>query len=786
MKKIITSTFMILILMGQIAVAQEELTEEVFDLSLEELMQMEVTSVSKKAERLQDVASSIYVVTSSDIEKSGATTIHEVLRNVPGYWGIQTEYNAVQASVRNSPVTNGSFGTVLYLLDGTSIQNLMGSDFSFGNFDIPLDEIDRIEVIRGSGGTIYGANSATGVISIFTKNPAKYDGVNVNVAGGNAGYINGSIRAGGAINEKVSLSAYGKVRSFGGFGSLAGEDENGNATVTSSRFVEDYEKSTMLSGGIKGAFQLSEASKLSFRTHYNSLDKFQYSNYFNTDFIFNQQDVLVGNEVDANRLVANIQYDLSFNDNHALFFRISTNKENDFFITGGGGRISNSMVDFEFQDNISIGEDNDLIFGANYRTVNFDVHDQNNAEILNYFDPQASESIKGIFAQDKLSLANGKFIMTLGIKAENYSLVNDEFYLSPMAKFTFKPTENLSIWGGFTQSYTTPGFTNTNIDLVLLQLPSVAEWTAMAPNIVFGQAYQGALDAGLDAAGAQAAAAAFVASPAGQATIQGTIAAKPLDIAVKNGSTTVPTKFSTFELGARIALNSMMTLESNFYYTNISDGIGVNPGDASEENVEMLTQPGRFADYFLYGNYVEGNTTGLETMMRIIPNSNLRFELSHSWSKSEWSTQDNEDFDISTLSADQIDQTPDTPEVPQHIVRLKTDYNFGSGFNANLGLIHASEFATQSNYILDQERYENIVESTVVDNINATTIAENNSRTIVNLRLNKKLMDDKLDVFVFGNDIFNKGIIANTNQISNVTLSQIGAMYGFGVNYKLK
>jgi outer membrane receptor protein involved in Fe transport len=102
-----------------------------------------------------------------------------LLREVPGYWGIQDEYNNVTSAMRFSATTNGGAGTVLYLLDGTPIQDLMASTFTNWNFDIPLDEIERIEIIKGSGGVIYGANSATGVVNIFTKSPDNYDGLNI-------------------------------------------------------------------------------------------------------------------------------------------------------------------------------------------------------------------------------------------------------------------------------------------------------------------------------------------------------------------------------------------------------------------------------------------------------------------------------------------------------------------------------------------------------------------------------------------------------------------------------
>jgi outer membrane receptor for ferrienterochelin and colicin len=167
--------------------------EDLFAMDFEDLLGMEVTSVSKKAERLQDVAASIYVVTSDDIAKSGATNLFEVLRTVPGFWGVQDSYNSVSSSIRNSSILDGTSGTVLYLLDGTPIQDQMNSTFVFSNFDIPLDEIDRIEVIRGSGGTVYGANSATGVVNIFTKDPEKYDGINVKVEGASSNYMSASV-----------------------------------------------------------------------------------------------------------------------------------------------------------------------------------------------------------------------------------------------------------------------------------------------------------------------------------------------------------------------------------------------------------------------------------------------------------------------------------------------------------------------------------------------------------------------------------------------------------------
>lgn len=776
-KFLIGSVLSLSMLMSPNLYGQED--DSMFEMSLEDLMNIEITSVSKKAERLQDVSSSIYVVTSKDIEHSGATTLHEVLRLVPGYWGVQDEYSNAESNIRYSQVTNGLTGTVLYLLDGTPIQDLMASSFSFRNFDIPLDEIDRIEVIRGSGGTIYGANSATGVVNIFTKNPDQYDGINARAEAASAGYVSTSVRAGGAISEDFSVSGYAKMRLFDGFGSLAGTDQNGNQVVANSRFTEDYDKIDMYSFGLKAKYKLNENGSLSMNTHFNTLKTIDYSAYYGDDFAFSDNDILIKKDVSANRLVGNLRYDHNFSDDHSIFVRASTNMENDYQKLAGGYEISNATYDFEIQDNLSLGDFNDLSVGINYRINKFDVHDINSTSNVNYRDPQSSESLKGAFIQDKIKLAGGKVNFLLGIKAENYSLVNDEYYLSPMAKISYIPTENLTFWGGFTQSFSTPGFNNTNIDLFLFQTPSDAAWTQAATQGVYQNAYDAAIDGGADAATAEAQAQAYIASPEGIDTINTTAQSQKdsnPNIAVKNGSNTVPSRFRTWEAGFRANIDNQLTFESNFYYTSIKDGIGVSTAAAGKIE-ESATQPGRMAFYYLYGNYVQGTTLGTESTVKIIPVSGVTFEMTHSYVKSTWEEQENPDFATTGK-----DLTPNVSKVPSHVFRFKGDFDLPRQINLSASMIYGTSFNSQSNYMVNQERYENIATSEA----GSVVIAPDGERTIINLRVEKKWLDDQLTAYVFGNDIFNDGIEANTNQVYNVTRSQIGAMFGLGLNYKLK
>jgi outer membrane receptor protein involved in Fe transport len=655
---------------------------------------------------------------------------------------------------------------------------------------MPLSDIERIEVIRGSGGAIYGANSATGVVNIFTKNPEDYKHLTASVQGATPGYLSASINASGALSTRLAASGYAKMRYFDGFESMTGVDEDGNRTIESSRFKKNYDKSMMSSIGFKLNYKLSARTKLSMRSHFNALSKYAYSNYTTAnslDLLTRSitNDVLVEKKVNSNRLVSNIRLDHSFNDSHSLFLRVSTNQENDFHNLAGGYEVSNAIYDFEAQDNIAIGAFNDLSFGANYRAVKIDIHDIENPNGINYVNPQSNESIKGFFFQNKLKLIDNKLNLIVGLKAENYSLINDEFYLSPMAKASFKVTENFTLWGGFTQSFTTPGFNLTNIDLYLFQTPPIETWTAVATQAIYGSVYNNAYQANINngdtpedaAAAAVNTANNFVASPQGQATIAGTasnLQSQTPNVALKNGKT-IPTQFDTYEFGFRTNLGGKWSLESNLFYTQITDGFSPS---VNREMSESITQPGRFASYIPYGNYVQGISKGVESSIRFRPSRKFFFELSHTYLKSTWKYQENADFDVNDASIIR-DKTPVTPEIPEHMVKFRTSLDIAKGLNVSLGVITTSKYATEATYKFDSERYP-----VVTFPEPATVIAKDASRTIVNLRIEKKMMEnDNLSIYAFGNDIFNKGMIEDTNNIYNTTLSKIGAMYGLGINY---
>ncbi len=729
---------------GTAAIAQEEQNKnDMIEMDFEDLMGIDITSVSKKAERLQDVASSIYVITNDDIRKSGATTLHELLRNVPGYWGIQDEYNSVTSSVRYSSAEHSTKGTVLFLLDGTPILELMTSHMSYRNFDIPLDEIERIEIIKGSGGVIYGANSATGVVNIFTKDPDKYDGINIRAEGAAPGYVSTSLRAGGKVSEKLAISGYGKVRYFKGYGLLPEfdgaqvtvplSDGSGTATIPNA-YTGDFEASTMFSMGAKAKFKFSENTSIIFRAHYNRLLKEDYSIVIDSAGLLSGTDTKIHKNIIDNRLVSSIRLDHSFGENNSFFARISTNRENDYVKLSGGYEALNQIIDFEIQDNFTIGK-NDFSVGVNYRILNFNIHDINSEEMIKYIDPINTEILFSAFIQDKISFSD-KLDLIVGIKGENYTLLHSSYFWSPMAKLSYRPKKSITIWTGFTQSYATPGYDQTNLDMLLISAPS---------------------NSGIN------------------------------NVGITNGIDKSPARFQILELGFRANVKNKVTFETNLFYNLFVDGISLTP-EVVETNHQSPTRPGVYVDYYIYGNSIKGSSVGAETIIKARPTSNLTLELSHTFLKTKIEYQENDYFDINGLTDEQINKTPDVPTMPENIIRFRASYDISSSLNISTSLVWASEFRTETKYRYENQRYITIY-GEGKEAINpiynqGTTIAENSSRFIFNIRAEKNLLEDALSVFVFGNDIFNSGLIAHTDELHNATMSQIGAMYGLGVNYK--
>jgi iron complex outermembrane recepter protein len=175
-------------------------------LSMEGLMNIEVTSVSNKEQKLSRTAAAIFVITQEDIRRSGATNIPDLLRMVPGL--DVAEINGSTWAIGSRGLNSQFANKLLVLVDGRSVYSPTFSGVFWDTLDLPLFDIDRIEVIRGPGGTIWGANAVIGVISIFTKKAAETNGTTLEAGGGTLQQGFGFVQFGEPLGRKSDFRVY--------------------------------------------------------------------------------------------------------------------------------------------------------------------------------------------------------------------------------------------------------------------------------------------------------------------------------------------------------------------------------------------------------------------------------------------------------------------------------------------------------------------------------------------------------------------------------------------------
>jgi iron complex outermembrane receptor protein len=183
-------------------------TQSLKNLTLEQLGNVEITTTEKVPEQVWKASAATFVLTNDDIRRSGATSIPDALRLVPGVEVARIDSDLWAVGIRGSE-TNFS-KAVLVLIDGRSVYTPLYAGVYWDVQDVMLDDVDRIEVIRGPGATVWGPNSADGVINIITKKAAETQGALVSVLGGNVDNLIAEARYGGSINSKLTYRLYGR------------------------------------------------------------------------------------------------------------------------------------------------------------------------------------------------------------------------------------------------------------------------------------------------------------------------------------------------------------------------------------------------------------------------------------------------------------------------------------------------------------------------------------------------------------------------------------------------
>ena len=173
------------------------------DLDLEDLLRVEVTSVTKTSGWWAESPAALYVISAEDIRRNNALTVPEALRQVPGLQVARTDSGGYAVSSRG--LNERLNRQLLVLVDGRSVYSLLTSGVAWESLDVMMEDIDRIEVIRGPGATLFGANAVSGVINIVTRKARQTQGLLISGGGGTEVLGSGAIRYGGEAGDQRVL-----------------------------------------------------------------------------------------------------------------------------------------------------------------------------------------------------------------------------------------------------------------------------------------------------------------------------------------------------------------------------------------------------------------------------------------------------------------------------------------------------------------------------------------------------------------------------------------------------
>lgn len=436
--RIALATFLSAVLAGG-AVAQDQgKVPDVTAMSMEDLMNMQVTSVSKRTQKVADAAAAIFVITQDDIRRSGATSIPEVLRLAPGLEVARIDQNKWAIGSRGF---NGRFDNkLLVLIDGRSVYTPLFSGVYWNIQDVLLQDIDRIEVIRGPGATLWGANAVDGVINIITKPAASTQSAIVEAGGGTQERGAGGVRYGDKIGDTTHYRIYGKYFDWGPSDYVTGATAHDGWDSIRGGFRADWTPAGANSFTLQGDI---------YRSNYNetltvpSLSA-PYSNTFPNNGAYSGGNILGrwNRTTEGGSMSLQMYYDNTTTVDHSLF----EDHENIF--------------DIDFQDGFRAGSRQQFLWGLGYRSIldgndsSFTVSLQPNHVNLNQF---------STFLQDEISLVDNRLRLTLGSKLEHNTFTG--FEVEPNARLLWTLTPNQSVWTAVSRAVRTPALTEEGLRL---------------------------------------------------------------------------------------------------------------------------------------------------------------------------------------------------------------------------------------------------------------------------------------------------------------------------------
>jgi len=399
-------------------------------MSLEQLMDIEVTVASKKATKLGDIPAAVYVVTGDEIRRSGATSIPEALRLIPGFYVSRWKTSAYDVTARGfgTGLANSSLAyqnQLLVMIDGVSVYTPLFPGTWWSLQELDLRDVERIEVIRGPGGIVWGANSLNGVVNVITKHTRDTEGVRVSTSHAND-ERHSSISTTLALGENARVRSWVKTSKF---------DTNKNPALG---FDESYAITT---AGIRADW--ASKSGLEYNLWFRAYNAALNEPGFDLTFFV---DIPVHSDKEGGQLSFSVT-DPEADSRLTVWY---SRDRQDFPTTF---ELEIDTYDIEYQKERQLGEDHHLTMGIGYRNIQSDVF----GDDAFYFELDPASFEQGnlrAFMLDTIDFREANVQVTLGVQVEKNEFTNIE--AQPSIRATWKPTDKSTVWGAISKAVRTP------------------------------------------------------------------------------------------------------------------------------------------------------------------------------------------------------------------------------------------------------------------------------------------------------------------------------------------
>jgi iron complex outermembrane receptor protein len=399
--------------------AQQPKDYDLSQASLEDLMNIQVTSVSKKEQALSKTGAAIFVITQEDIRRSGATNIPDLLRLAPGVDVAQIDANRWAISIRG--FSDQHANKVLVLIDGRSVYSPSFSGVFWDMVNVPLENIERIEVIRGPGGTVWGANAVNGVINIITKSANATQGVLVSAGTGSQDRADSLVQYGGQIGQDGSYRVFGRYFDIANSVFPSGQQAADGWQGGHAGFRSDWTLSPRDSLTVQGDFLQADGGQ-TITTSYSSALPL-------TKTIDDPVAATAGDVLSRwNHTLANgSQMSLQVYDDY------SRHLDTGFMDT-------QNTLDVDFEHHVALGPRNDFEWGLGARIINSEYGAGYNFTII---PNRRLDNLDSAFLQDQLKLTDS-LSLTFGSKFEHNSISGFEY--EPSVQLVWAPTGKQTVW----------------------------------------------------------------------------------------------------------------------------------------------------------------------------------------------------------------------------------------------------------------------------------------------------------------------------------------------------